>query len=116
MRHNFFSLISGATPLASIAASLFVRRRWSFIAGACLVAAIALWLTFGIRPAFVAATLGVVAWFWDERNRLRPLAIEAEHERMRAVDEEFDEGDEDVVEFDEDELGGIDDDARSSNN
>jgi hypothetical protein len=116
MRYNLLSLIFGSTPLAAFAASLFVRRRWSFVAGACLVAALALWLTFGVRPAFVAATLGVVAWFWDERNRLRPLAIEAERARQRTVEEDSDEGDEDFEDFNDDELSEIDDDARAGDN
>ena len=37
--------------------------------------------------AFVVGTLGVVAWFWNERNRLRPHGIE--------TGEEFDDEDED---------------------
>lgn len=114
MRHDVTSLLFSATPLAAFAASLFVRRRWSFVAGACLVVSIALWLIFGVRAAFVAATLGAVAWFWDERNRLRPLVIEAERERLRAKGEEDrDEGDEDVEDFNDDESKGIKDDARA---
>jgi hypothetical protein len=116
MRHDVTSLIFSATPLAAFAASLLVRRRWSFVAGACLVASVALWLTFGVRAAFVAATLGAVAWFWDERNRLRPLVIEAEQERLRASGEEdSDGGIEDVEDFNDDEIRRIEDDARAGN-
>lgn len=108
MRHNLPSLmtgcalITGCAPLAAFAASLLARRRWSFVAGACLVAAVALWIVSGVNAAFVAATLGVVAWFWDERTRLRPIAIEAERERRRALEESEDEGDEDFGERDRD--------------
>ncbi|MDT7543549.1 MAG: hypothetical protein QOE33_3453 [Acidobacteriota bacterium] len=116
MRHNFTSLIFSSTPLAAFAASLLIRRRWSFVASACLVASAALWLAFGVRPAFVAATLGVVAWFWDERNRLRPLVIEAERERLRASGEEdLDGGNEDFEEFDDEELCRTDNDAGTRN-
>lgn len=41
--------------------------------------------------AFVVATLGVVAWFWNERNRLRPHGIE---EDERVEDEEIEDRDE----------------------
>jgi hypothetical protein len=75
MRQHFPALLA-ATPFALAAASLLARRRWSFVAGACLVAAVALWLTVGADGAFVAATLGVVAWFWDQRNRLRAQVIQ----------------------------------------
>ena len=69
-------------------------RRWSFIAGACLVAAVALLFTVGIEAAFVAAVLGVLAWFWDQRNRIRANIVEDEHgEEGRDELEEFnDEG------------------------
>jgi hypothetical protein len=45
-----------------------------------------------IDAAFVAATLGVVAWFWNERNRLQPHGIEAE-EKFRDEDEEYEDRD-----------------------
>jgi hypothetical protein len=92
MRGNFSALLV-VTPLALAAAPLLTRRRWSFVAGACLIIALALWLTVGADGAFVAATLGVVAWFWDQRNRLRALVIETES------DESQDEGDEDGDEY-----------------
>ena len=77
-------------------------RRWSFVAGACLLAAFALLLTVGIEAAFVAAVLGVVAWFWDQRNRIRANIIE---------DERPEEGRDELEEFDDDE-GGRDADGR----
>lgn len=91
MRGNFSALLA-ATPCALAAASLLARRRWSFVAGACLIIALALWLTRGADGAFVAATLGIVAWFWDQRNRLRAIVIEP------APDDEQDGGDDEDVE------------------
>jgi hypothetical protein len=87
MRQNFSALL-GATPFALAAAPLLARRRWSFVAGACLILALALWLTVGADGAFVAATLGVVAWFWDQRSRLRALAVEAEPDDVQRDDDE----------------------------
>lgn len=104
MRGNFSALLA-ATPFALAAASLLARRRWSFVAGACVVVALALWLTVGADGAFVAATLGVVAWFWDQRNRLRALVIETEPDA--AQDDEDD--DEYFGETDEiNEINGVD--------
>ena len=48
-----------------------MERVWLIVSGVCLVIA----ATFGWRAnfdvAFVAATLGVVAWFFSLRDRLR---------------------------------------------
>ncbi|MCA1556055.1 MAG: hypothetical protein LC747_05135 [Acidobacteria bacterium] len=46
-----------------------------------------------MEAAFVAGTLGVVAWFWNERNRLLPASIEAD-DGFQDEDEEIDERDE----------------------
>jgi hypothetical protein len=92
MRGNFSALLA-VTPFAFAAASLLARRRWSFVAGACLIIAIALWFTRGADGAFVAATLGVVAWFWDQRNRLRALVIETEPDAAQDDDEDGDDTD-----------------------
>lgn len=92
MRHNFLALL-GHSLFFAPAASVFARRRWSFVAGACLVAAVALWLTLGLDAAFVAATLGLVAWFWDQRNRYRPLVIKDETEDEQGEDDNIDETD-----------------------
>ncbi|HEY0081604.1 MAG TPA: hypothetical protein VGB61_02345 [Pyrinomonadaceae bacterium] len=67
-------------------------HRWSIVAGVCLFIAAAFLLMSRIDAAFVAATLGVVAWFWNERNRLRPHGIEAE-EKFRDEDEEYEDRD-----------------------
>jgi hypothetical protein len=53
------------------------RQRWSIAAGVCLFVAAVVLLLGRMDAAFVVATLGVVAWFWNERNRLRPHGIEA---------------------------------------
>jgi hypothetical protein len=81
-----------AHPNESLAARLS-RQRWSVAAGVCLFIA-ALFLLLGrMDAAFVVATLGVVAWFWNERNRLRPQGIEA-GERFQDEDEEIEDEDE----------------------
>ncbi len=67
--------------------------RWIIVAGACLFIAAVFLALRRVDAAFVGATLGIVAWFWNERNRLRPHGIEAE-ERFRDEDEEFEERDE----------------------
>jgi hypothetical protein len=101
MRQNFSALIN-ATPFAFAAAHILARRRWSFVAGACLVASALLWLVRGADAAFVAATLGVVAWFWDQRNRLRSQIIEP--------DDAADDAREEIEEDDADgEFDGMDD-------
>lgn len=76
----------------SLAARLS-RQRWSVAAGACLFVAAAFLLLGRMDAAFVVATLGVVAWFWNERNRLSPQGIEA-GERFQDEDEEIEDGDE----------------------
>ena len=77
---------------ASFAARVSAAR-WSVVAGACLLVAAACLLLGRMDAAFVAATLGVVAWFWNERNRLQPRGIETddkfqdEHEYLEHRDE-----------------------------
>jgi hypothetical protein len=90
MRTTFLTLL-GSTTLLAAAPSLIARRRWSIVAGACLVAAIALWLVVGVEAAFVAATLGVVAWFWDQRNRIKATLIEDSGETEDDADVAADE-------------------------
>ena len=77
------------------------HRRWMAVAAACAVAAAVLLFTVGVNEAFVAAVLGVVAWFWDQRNRIRAGLIE---------DESSEEGRDELEEFGEG--GGRGDDAR----
>ncbi len=66
--------------------SLFTRWRqaWSVVAGAGVVIAGALLWWGRADAAFVVATLGVLAWFLNERNRLAQSGIEA---RDREQDE-----------------------------
>jgi hypothetical protein len=81
-----------ATRPESFSARVF-DARWSIVAGLCLLVAAALLPAGRMDAAFVVATLGVVAWFWNERNRLRPQGIETD-ERYRDEDEEFEDRDE----------------------
>ena len=76
----------------SLAARLS-RQRWSIVAGVCLFLAAAVLLLGRMDAAFVVATLGVVAWFWNERNRLRPHGIEGD-EGSEDEDEAFEDVDE----------------------
>jgi hypothetical protein len=69
------------------------RQRWSIVACVCLLVAVLLLIMLRMDAAFVVATLGVVAWFWNERNRLRPRGIEAD-ERFENEDEEIEDRDE----------------------
>jgi hypothetical protein len=85
-----------AAPDEARAESFSMRvfaQPWSVVAGVCLIFAAAFLLAGRMDAAFVVATLGVVAWFWNERNRLRPRGIEAD-ERFRDEEEELEEQDE----------------------
>lgn len=64
--------------LDPMAQSPRLRQLWSWLAGLCLVAAAVLWWTNHADGAFVAATLGVLAWFIDLRNRLHETDTEDE--------------------------------------
>ena len=86
----------GEATARAQASGALSERRWSFVAGACLVAAVALLFAAGVEAAFVAAVLGVVAWFWDQRNRIRANIIEDEHSE---------EGRDELEDFDDDEGG-----------
>jgi hypothetical protein len=66
-----------------------VQRLWRLASGLCLVAAIVLGLRGHLNATFVVATLGVVAWFLDQRNLLRARSIEADVEsELEAQDEQ----------------------------
>ena len=80
--------------LSESAGSYAAHRRWMAVAAACAVAAAVLLFTAGVNAAFVVAVLGALAWFWDQRNRIRAGLIEDEHsEEGRDELEEFeDEG------------------------
>ena len=67
---------------------------WNIVVVACLVAGAAFALMGQMDAAFVAATIGVVAWFIEMRDRLQRPYIEAENEERRraaAAAEEHDE-------------------------
>ena len=68
--------------------------RWSILAAMCLLVAATLLLLGRMDAAFVVATIGVVAWFWNERNRLRPPGIERDEKKVRDEEEEFEDRDE----------------------
>ena len=100
MRQNIPALF-GVMPFALAAASLLARRRWSFVAGACLFVAAALLLLRRVDWAFVAAALGVVAWFWDKRNYHKALIIEHDDADAEGDDDYSGDGVGEVDEVDE---------------
>ena len=66
------------------------RRGWLIVAASCLLTAAMLLIREYIDAAFVVATIGVLAWFFDLRNRLRPPDIEADDR----IADEIEDGDE----------------------
>lgn len=62
---------------ASEERNTLMERVWSIVSILCLIVAAFFWLGRGnLDWTFVAATLGVVAWFLSLRNRLRSSNIE----------------------------------------
>ncbi|HEV2913380.1 MAG TPA: hypothetical protein VGX92_08700 [Pyrinomonadaceae bacterium] len=57
------------------------ERIWTIIAGLGIIVAAIFLLRDNITVAFVAATLGVVAWFLGLRDRLRKTIVPAVEER-----------------------------------
>ncbi len=69
--------VSASTRLLDyVSRSPRLNRAWKLLPGLCLVAAAGSWLSGHADAAFVIATLGLVAWFIDLRNRLRGSDIE----------------------------------------
>ena len=66
------------------------RRGWLIVSASCLLAAALLLIRAYIDAAFMVATIGVLAWFFDLRNRLRPPDIEADDK----FGDEIEDGDE----------------------
>lgn len=71
------------------------ERTWTIIAGACLIVAAVFLLRDNMTVAFVAATLGVVAWFLRLRTQLRKSmtpdeSVEAEEELNSSGDQDED--------------------------
>jgi Zn-dependent protease len=63
------------------------ERLWMMLAGAfMIVAATALLWRWNLEVAFVAATLGVVCWFLNLRNRLKKTIV-------NEIEEDEDAGD-----------------------
>ena len=79
-----------SAPTADTYTLFGIKRLWSVLAGVCLLVAIVLAWRDQLNATFVVATLGVVAWFLDLRNRLRARSIEAqtEQEEVDEVDDE----------------------------
>jgi hypothetical protein len=66
------------------------ERWWMIAAGVCMiVAATALLWRWNVEVAFVSATLGIVCWFLNMRNRLKKSIV-----TEVAEDEDFGEEDE----------------------
>jgi hypothetical protein len=86
---------------------LLIERGWMFAAGICLIFAAILLARENMSAAFVAATLGVVAWFLNVRSQLKRTIIPSDDE----VDEEVD--DENGVDDDVDESDEIKDEYHS---
>jgi hypothetical protein len=63
------------------------ERLWMVAAAGCMIiAAAALLWRWNVEAAFVAATLGIVCWFLNMRNRLKKSIVEE-------VEENTDSGD-----------------------
>jgi membrane protein implicated in regulation of membrane protease activity len=63
------------------------ERLWLMLAGACMiVAATALAWSWNVEVAFVAATLGVVCWFLNLRNRLKKTIVNEVEENQDSGD------------------------------
>ena len=60
-----------------------LNRAWKLLPGLCLVVAAGSWLVGHADAAFVIATLGLVAWFIDLRNRLRGTDIEPDDAEVK---------------------------------
>jgi len=62
----------------------------------CMCAAALLLVVWNVNGAFVAAVLGIVAWFLAQRARLAPLRDEAEARQAARLEKEASERDETV--------------------
>lgn len=73
------------------------RQWWSVAAALCLVVAGALLLLGRLDWAFVAAVLGVVAWFMNVRAQLHRENVGRDAERARDSEEDADDETEEEV-------------------
>ena len=62
------------------------RQTWGVAAVVCLLVALVFWWRGRAEEAFVAAALGVVAWFLNLRGQLHRKNLEADDERADAED------------------------------
>ena len=62
------------------------RQTWGVAAVVCLLVAFVFWWGGRAEAAFVAAALGVVAWFLNLRGQLHRKNLEADRERADAED------------------------------
>jgi hypothetical protein len=70
---------------------LFIERGWIFAAGVCLISAAIFLVRDNMNAAFVAATLGLVAWFLNVRNQLKRTIIPADDEVDDEIEDEIDD-------------------------
>jgi uncharacterized membrane protein YccC len=68
-----------------------VERIWNILAGLGVVVAAASLLLDNINVAFVAATLGLVAWFLGLRDRLRQSIAVTNEAKDEQINGEIDE-------------------------
>lgn len=72
-----------------------MERAWIIASGLCLIAAALFLWRADLDAAFVAATLGVVAWFLNLRARLRKTIIAADDQTPDAESNDIEDQDED---------------------
>ena len=83
---------------------LLIERGWIFAAGVCLIFAAVFVARDNMSAAFVAATLGCVAWFLNVRNQLKRTLIPADDD----VDDEIEDETEDEINDESDEIEDVD--------
>ncbi len=83
------TLPDDVAPPANTYALFGVKRLWSIVAALCLAGAGLFGWRGHLDATFITATLGVVAWFIDQRNLIR--ARSGAHDRD-VVDHEETEG------------------------
>jgi hypothetical protein len=67
-----------------------LERAWMIVAGLCLLVAAAFWWHDHINATFVAATLGVLAWFLNLRGQLKKKIVMAD-EPLEGEEDDFGE-------------------------
>lgn len=65
------------------------ERLWTIAAGACMIVAAAALVLWKVEVAFVAATLGIICWFLNLRNRFKKSIVqEVEEDEGSGEDDE----------------------------